>query len=63
MKNLNIYQKLKAGKVMPETEAKRRHLYVQNSNTEKSNLKNSTLQTQNSDKHWVTINGNLVLID
>lgn len=48
---------------MPETEAKRRHLYVQNSNTEKSNLKNSTLQTQNSDKHWVTINGNLVLID
>ncbi len=58
-----IYQKLKEGKIMPKAEANRRHLSVQNTNTEKSNTKNTNSQLQNGDGHWVTINGNHVLID
>ncbi len=56
-----IYQKLKEGKIMPEAEAKRRNLTVQNPSTEKS--ENNTSKSNNSDGHWVTINGNHVLID
>jgi len=48
---------------MPEVEAKKRHLSVQNSNNQKANTQKQTPQSQNKDGHWVTINGNHILID